>query len=245
MSAGFRFALLQRVGEWARCWFCWLVVLVVLAIQFLVGAVEAGDRPGWWYETFGLEREGFLRGRIWTIFTYGLLHGGWLHAGINVLFLLAFGSRLEATLGSGVVARTLCGGVVAGGIAHLLLVPAGAGGAFLLVGLSGGCVALLLLQTTLSPESRMWPLPVSGRSLGWGILLSAILLSLLNPSLGVPGLSALGGLLSEQGFGDWFRIGHACHAGGGIYGYLAGRWILRPRPTLARLQRERDRREGR
>jgi membrane associated rhomboid family serine protease len=47
-------------------------------------------------------------------------------------------------------------------------------------------------------------------------------------------------------FGSWiFEIGHACHLGGGLAGWLMGLWILRPRITLEELQKERARREAR
>jgi membrane associated rhomboid family serine protease len=110
--------------------------------------------------------------------------------------------------------------------------------------MSGGCLALLLLLTTLSPQSRMMPLPVSGRSLGFGILLAALLLALVNPHLGAPGFSEIGRAMERQGLGSWFLMGHACHFGGGLAGWIYGRWILRPRVTLASLRRDRARREA-
>jgi membrane associated rhomboid family serine protease len=241
MTAGRRIDLAGRSRELGRCGFTWSSLAVLVGLQWVV---HLSDKPEWWYGTFGLNRVGFLSGEVWRIFTYGLFHGSWLHLALNAICLLLLGARLEATVGPRVVAASVGGGVVAGGILHLLLVPTASAGLVMLVGISGGCVALLLLLTTLSPESRMWPLPVSGRSLGWGILLGELMLALTNPSLRLPGFAAAGDFLSAQGFGDWFRIGHACHAGGGIAGYLVGRWVLRPRVTLARLQQDRRRREG-
>jgi membrane associated rhomboid family serine protease len=90
----------------------------------------------------------------------------------------------------------------------------------------------------------MLPLLVSGRSLGFGILLAALLLALVNPQLGVPGFSEIGREVERNGLGSWFRMGHACHFGGGIAGWIYGRWILRPRVTLASLRRDRARREA-
>ena len=144
--------------------------VIVLGIHLL--AVTAGQTtaPGTWYETFGLSRAGILSGNAWQLLSYGWLHGSWWHAGLNVLFVLAIGPRIEAIVGSLAMARTLLAGVLAGGLCHLLL------GSGLLVGLSGGCVALLLLLTTLSPQSRMLPLLVSGKSLGLGIMAAELLL---------------------------------------------------------------------
>lgn len=186
----------------------------------------------------GLSREGFLSGKIWQIGSYGFLHGGWVHVGLNALFLFVIGSRVEHMAGRAAMMGALFAGIVGGGACHLLL------GSGLLVGISGACIALLLLLTTLSPESRMFPLPVSGKSLGLGILLAALFLTLVNPSLKLPGFAGIGKFLIEQGMDSLFQLGHACHLGGGLAGWLCGRWILRPRVTLDRLRRERAQREA-
>ena len=208
----------------------------VLGIQTLVA--NAGDAAAdGWYETFGLSRAGFLSEKIWQILSYGLLHGGWWHAGLNALFVLVVGSRIEWMVGSLVMVRAIVAGVLGGGLCHLLL------GSGLLVGLSGGCMGLLLLLTTLSPQSRMLPLPVSAKSLGLGIMLAELVLALIDPALGLPGWSVAGRTLSAHGMGGWFQMGHACHVGGGLAGWLYGRWMLRSRVTLNDLRRDRARRE--
>lgn len=217
---------------WAGFW-------LVLAIQALLANAAATDDLNGWLTTFGLSRAGFLSGQIWQIASYGLIHGGWWHAGLNAVFMLLIGARVEHIAGHRTLLLATLAGVLGGGLGHLLL------GAGLLVGLSGGCMALLLLVTTLSPQSRMMPLPVSGRSLGLGLLLAAALLSLLNPALGVPGAALLGAWLATHGLADWFQIGHACHLGGGLAGWLYGRWLLRAPVTLHHLRRARTRRERR
>lgn len=223
----------------------WSAVVVILAIQMVVSVAGGPEQQPVreWFELLGLSREKVLSGAVWQIFTYGLLHGGWLHAGANSLLVLLIGSRIEHMAGRPAVVKTLICGILGGAVAHLLLAPGGEG-APLLVGLSGGCLALLLLLTTLSPQSRMMPLPVSGRSLGIGILSAELLLALVDPGLGVPGFSDLGKRLVDAGCGSWFDIGHACHFGGGLAGWAFGRWLLRPRITLKRLRRDRERREA-
>ncbi len=223
----------------------WAAVGIIAAVQVVVALAGGPDEPParGWFEMLALGREGFLSGKIWQIFTYGFLHGGWLHLLGNSLIILLVGSRIEHMAGRPAVAKVLLGGMLGGGGAHLLLAPGGEG-APLLVGLSGGCIALLLLLTTLSPQSRMMPLPVSGRSLGFGILSAELLMALINPELGVPGLSSIGGMVVERGGENWFKIGHACHFGGGMAGWALGRWMLRPRITLKRLRRDRERREA-
>ncbi len=218
----------------------WSFAVVILAIEALITFVGGRDRqPAWsWYETFGLSQQEFLSGKIWQIVTYGFLHGGWWHVGLNAVFILLIGSRIEHMAGRKVVMLTVLAGVISGGIGHLMLASG------LLVGISGGGMALMLLLTTLSPQSRMMPLPVSGRSLGLGIMMAALILALMDPALGIPGFSALGKSLVDYGLGIGFEMGHACHFGGGLAGWLVGRWILRPRITLDRLRRERERREA-
>lgn len=215
----------------------WTFVGMIMGIQTLVAIGGGPDALGSWFENLGLSREGFLSGKVWQVFTHGFLHGGWIHAVLNALFVLVIGSRIEMIAGRSAMLRVSIAGVLGGGVCHLLL------GAGLLVGFSGACLALLLLLTTLSPESRMFPVLVSGRSLGLGILSAELVLSLINPDLGLPGLSRIGEMLVDQGMGAWFRMGHACHLGGGLVGWMFGRWVLRPRITLNRLRRERARRE--
>jgi membrane associated rhomboid family serine protease len=217
----------------------WAWALAVIGIQLSVETAGGVSNLRWWFENFGLSREGFLVGKIWQIFTYGMLHAGWWHAVLNALLVLLVGARIEHMGGAAAMMKCTVFGILAGGLSHLVL------GSGLLAGLSGGCFALLLLLTTLSPQSRMFPLPLSGRSLGGGLLIAALLLALINPDAGVPGLASVGRKMTDHGMDSWFKIGHACHFGGCIAGWLHGCWVLRPRVTLARLHKDRARRESR
>jgi len=218
----------------------WSFAILILTIQLIVTVAggKDGQSAGTWFQVFGLSREGFLSGKVWQIVTYGFLHGGWWHAGLNAVFILLIGSRIEHMAGRSAVVKATIVGIIVGGVFHLMLASG------LLVGISGGCMALLLLLTTLSPQSRMMPLPVSGRSLGLGIMAAELILALIDPALGIPGLSLPGRWLLDSGMRSWFQMGHACHFGGGLAGWLLGRWVLRPRTTLDRLRRDRLRREA-
>lgn len=233
---------LRQLGNSPVCWtFAGLILLIELVVTLSGGRDQ---EPAWgWYQSFGLSRAGFLSGKVWQILSYGFLHGGWAHVFLNAVFILLIGSRIEHMAGRPAVMQTILAGVICGGGVHLVLAPGGESQP-LLVGISGGCLALLLFLTTLSPESRMMPIPISGRSLGMGILAAEGLLALMNPSLGLPGFSSAGRALVDLGFGVWFELGHACHFGGGLAGWAMGRWLLRPRVTIKRLRRERERREA-
>ncbi len=218
--------------------FSWGLFALILGIHFCFAQQGGVAGSLWWYETFGLRRTDFLSGKLWQIGSYGLLHGDVWHVGMNGLLVLMIGARIEHMAGSAVMLRVTVAGVLSGGLFHLLL------GHGLLIGMSGGCMALLLMLATLSPQSRMMPLPLSAKNLGVGILLAALILALINPALNFPVFSQAGRAVESYGLGAWFQIGHACHFGGALAGLLYGRWILRPRITLESLRRERARREA-
>ncbi len=198
-----------------------------MLLEILLQAAGGADGMEWVYRTFGLSREGMLSGRIWQFATHALIHGGPLHAGINALFLVLAGSRVERIGGPAAMLKVFGAGVVGGGIFHLLI-PDGRAET-LLVGASGGISALVLWLTTLSPQSKMWfMIPLSAKNLGIGLLIASGVLAFAAPWLP----------------GDGLKIGHACHFGGALAGWLMARHLLRPRVTLAKLQKERARRES-
>lgn len=221
------------------------LLAAIIGIQWVVEF--SGGPNQWparhWFEELGLNRQGIASGRIWQLMTYGLLHGGWWHAALNSIWLLMIGSRVEEIAGRREMFKAVALGISGGGVFHVLLAPGGID-APILVGLSGGCVALLLVLTTLSPESRMMPVPVSARSLGYGILTGALLLALIDPRLNLPILGGFGSALERMGLPKTFEMGHACHLGGGLAGWACGRWLLRSRVTLKQLRLARDRYEA-
>jgi len=234
----------RRCGTLLRARVAPAIALGLLLIYGLVAIAGGVDRQVWWYLTFGLQRIEVLEGRVWQLASHALLHGNWPHVALNALMVWVLGAKVEDVLGKAGLLKALGWGVLGGGLGHLLLAPEGAA-APPLVGISGGCMGLLLVITTLSPESRMLPLPVSGRSLGLGVLLAELGFALIDPNLGVPGLAMIGQALAGQGCESWFQIGHACHFGGALAGWLYARSWLRPRVSLASLQADRRRREQR
>ncbi len=63
---------------------------------------------------------GGLAADIWTFVTYSLLHGGWMHLGVNAVWLLAFGSALARRFGAVRFLAFFAVTAAAGAAMHLL-----------------------------------------------------------------------------------------------------------------------------
>lgn len=220
-------------------------VVVIFVVISRVGGVH--EFP-WPYVHLGLSWSGLLDGGLWQLWTYGLIHGNWLHLWLNLIMLWLVGGRVAHIVGWKKWLQIVGLGVLFGGLLHGLtsgvLVFLGNEEQYL-VGISGACFALLVALTTLSPESRMWPIPVNGKNLGLGIITAELLLWLMQPELALPGLAQMGGLVVGFGGGDLFGISHACHFGGAVIGWLCARQLLASPPTLDDLKKHRTQRERR
>lgn len=218
-----------------------LAVFLILAFIVIECAGGVVGAP-WIFVQMGLSADGVMHGKLWQFLSYACLHGNGLHLSLNLLMLWLLGGRVAHILGWSPWLKIVFGGVVLGGVFHVwtgaVLSLMGQEESYL-VGISAGCFALLLTLTTLSPESRMWPVPVSGKNLGMGILLSSLLLVLIQPELGLPGLSRMGGVMVALGGAGVFEVSHACHLGGAIAGWLYARWLLSSPPSLEDLQKQR------
>lgn len=223
-------------------------VLAIL-VQFWLGSMV--DESGFVtaelehnYLVLGLSWSGISQWHLWQIVTYALAHGGWFHLVANLLMLWVVGGRVIDILGQKKFVLIVMVGVFAGGLLHLVIDYVVMGRGYpgtQLVGISGGCLALLLTLTTLSPASRVWPFRVSRKNLGFGILLAMLLLLLMTPALNVPVFSHMGKIISENGGSGLFVISHACHFGGAMAGWLLTSRLLVLRPSLLELQRARSR----
>ena len=184
------------------------LLVVHLAVEMCGGVVTL--EAGGFYQTAGLSRPGVLAGKGWQFLTYAFLHGSWTHFLLNVGLIYTIGGRVLNILGARAFLRIFCLGVLGGGILHVLLFPAYPLGGDTapphvpLVGASGGMMALLMAFVHLSPDSRMWPLMVSGRNLGRGLMLSTLALFLITPGLGIPGLHSSGEWLAANIMGAWW-----------------------------------------
>lgn len=213
-----------------------LVVLMLLAHVWTLVEAGAGNEVAW-YQRFGLSREGMSESSYWQIFSHGWLHASWGHLLVNAVLIWLLATRMELMMGWRVLIGVISSGIVAGGMVHLLL------GHGLLVGISGGVMALLLCLASLAPDARVLPLGISARNLGRGVLVGEFLLAMVDPALGLPVVSRIGEMLVDQGFASVFRLGHACHFGGGLAGLLIARRWRGPRLTREILRLEREKRE--
>ncbi len=177
---------------------------------------------------FGLHLENWNPGIVWRCVTYAFVHGNTAHLALNLAGLLIIGPKVERIGGFETMLRVFFAGVFIGGAAHLVLAPPEQRG-IPLVGASGGITALLLWLTTTSPDGKTWPVKVSGRSLGLGVILAEAC------------LLAAAWFLREVNFGP---VAHACHLGGAIIGWGMARRLLRSSPKLEDLRKERARRES-
>jgi membrane associated rhomboid family serine protease len=233
--------MIRTLRDAKRARWTWAMVSLLIVVHLLVEAY--GPRVGWnrLYESAGLSRERFLGGNYAGLITYSLIHASWTHLACNAVLLFSLGIRLESWLGAKSMNVLCWGGALCGGIMHLCC---GGKPSDLLVGASGAVMAMLLVLCGLSPQSRMFPLPLSARNIGAGVLLSSLILMLLHPDAGVPLFSHGGKYLSTHGCEDWFRIGHACHFGGACFGWVYARWLMRSPPSLQQLQKDRAKREA-
>ena len=154
-----------------------------------------------------------LAAQVLAPITYQFLHGGWMHLGVNMITLAAFGAPVERLLG---VRRFLLfylsAGIVAG-VVHVLFFPGstdpviGASGA--ISGVFGGVLMLMRYVGSLTSL-----LPVAGIWIGLNIFFGIF--------GGTPGAAG------EQ-------VAWVAHIGGFVYGLLVIRLFLprhlRPPPS--------------
>ncbi len=174
----------------------WLIALNVLVYFVQVTLVGAGDMERW----LGFRTHDLGAGNLWTIFTYMFVHAGFWHIAANMLFLWAFGPRVERAWGAGAFVRyyLLCG--LGGLLAHLVL-----GHDSTLVGASAAIYGVMLAYAVRWPEDEflLWfVVPVKAKWLVAGCVLLELVL----------GVSTVGGGSSG--------IAHFAHLGGLIAGWL-------------------------
>ncbi|HMN97401.1 MAG TPA: rhomboid family intramembrane serine protease [Phycisphaerales bacterium] len=182
-----------------------LVLINALVFIVLVGGDKAGLLKGnAIYDALALGRD---RLSWWRPFTYQFLHDPasiW-HVLFNMVFLVAFGTAVEARLGRlGMLAFYLIGGAVAG-LAHVLSSPAP------VIGASGAVAAVTGAYLAFFPRSRV---VVFGLFPVLGVFsISAIWVIAIY--FGIDVASQLSAWLGQEGR----RVAYMAHIAGYVYGF--------------------------
>ncbi len=111
-------------------------VVVLLAIHAIRVYLLSDDWNGWVIAAFSFvplritmpggvdfDWPGGIAGDVWTFVTYAFLHADWMHVGVNVLWLTAFGAPLARRFGTLRFIGFSLLGAAAGASAHLMLAP--------------------------------------------------------------------------------------------------------------------------
>jgi membrane associated rhomboid family serine protease len=156
-----------------------------------------------------------------TFVTHMLLHSGWLHLGLNLLFFAWVGRYVEWVTGKwSLVALFLAGGIV-GGIAQVVASPLGTSP---IVGASGAIAAIFGAYAVLFATSRVAPRRILGFTIS-----GETLTSLWYAATWI-GLQLLTGLAFNGGAG-MTHIAIWTHIGGFLTGLAAARiWGGGPKP---------------
>jgi membrane associated rhomboid family serine protease len=159
---------------------------------------------------FSLDVQAIERGEVWRLFTYAFLHGGTAHLVMNMFSLYSLGSFLENLLGGRrfltvYVLSALVGGLTSAAVALLHpRVSVGASGA--IWGLMGATLGLVLRRDGVLPTL-----------VARGLKQRLVVVVLLNIAIS---------MLPAVDFG--------AHLGGGVVGFVLGRWFLNLRRPSAR-----------
>ncbi len=180
---------------------------ILVGVFILQNVAETWFRTPVIWEYGALSTRGIHAGRIWTLLTYSVLHGGFLHIFCNFIALLLLGRELEAVLGRGRFLRLILASALGGGLAWLALYFNRSG---LLIGSSavgmGFLTVFVCLDTRRHIGLMFTPLYMEAR---WFLLLFG-------------GFDLLGFLIRElPGHGTLFDISHVAHLGG-----IAAGWIF-------------------
>jgi membrane associated rhomboid family serine protease len=167
---------------------------------------------------------GGLGADLWTFFSYAFLHADLLHIGLNLAWLLPFGTALARRFGAWRYVAFMLVVAAAGAFAHLVSHP---GAMVPMIGasaaISGAMAAALRFVFQRGGPLGLWRLDSPGD--GYRVPAAPLLATLRDPRflifLGVwIGLNALFGLGSTSIVGDGQEIAWQAHIGGFIAGLL-------------------------
>jgi membrane associated rhomboid family serine protease len=183
-----------------------LIVNVVVFLLQLISSQLFSRFPIYYY--FALSVDGIQHGFVWQLFTYQVMHGGWLHLLLNCWVIYVFGREVEETLGRARFLTLYVSSGVIGGVLQVLFGLVSEWFARPVVGASAGGFGLIAAFATLYPERPLMLLlffiiPVNMRA-KFLLLFSGIiaLIGIAFPSSGgnIAHVAHLGGMLTGIAF---------------------------------------------
>ncbi len=179
--------------------FVTVVAFVVQVILSLRGE-SFTDHP--FLQAMALSRKGF---QPWQLFTYALLHGGFMHIVFNLLTLLVFGPNVEDRLGKiGFLALYLAGSAAAG-IAHTSISPSGVIGASGAIAAVTGAYLVFFPHTLIKIFSLLFFIGVF-QIPAWWLLGARITMDVLGLASGTGGNIAVGAHLGGYALGAFASV---------------------------------------
>lgn len=194
----------------------WIIIATVGV--FIVQKIMAGPIQGGGVSALdhylGLSAPGLMLGRVWTLVTYGFLHGGLLHILFNMLGVFFLGREVLQLIGPQRFLGLYFGSLIVGGLISAT-VQLLAGHASLVIGASGAALSLLVVFAAFQPDR-----PIT-------VLLFMILPVTVRPRYLVWGAAAISGmgLLLYELPGRTGGIAHSAHLGGMLAGWLYFRYL--------------------
>lgn len=152
----------------------WLIITNV-AVFILQGVLRVWFNSSIIERYFSLSPEALRAGYVWTIITYGFLHGSFLHILVNMLAIFFVGRILEPVIGSKNLLKVYFVSILLGGVAWLTCSP---NHGDILVGASAGGFGLMTFFCLLYPETLMTvlvffiiPITMKPKWILWGMIL--------------------------------------------------------------------------
>jgi len=205
----------------------WVIIATVgfFVVQKTVGASTQSGGPSPLDLYLAISAPALKLGYVWTLVTYGFLHGGLLHILFNMLGVFFLGREVLRLIGPqrflGVYFASLFMGGLASGAVQMLT-----GNAALVMGASGAMLSLLVVYASFQPDRPITillflviPVTIRPRYLVWG----------------AAAISAMGLLLTEiPARGN--TVAHSAHLGGMLAGWLYFRYLHERTGNYGRLR---------
>lgn len=194
-----------------------ILCVAVFVVQSLAEVMFSGSAVRRFvYDWLALGIENILNFKIWTLFSYSLLHGGLLHILFNLLIIVMIGTALQRDIGEKAVTMLTIQSIVAGAVGFLLVNFQREDS--IVLGASAAAVGILVTYCLLHYERPITfmlflVLPVTVRA-KWILWITVGIDCFLLLTRELPGATA------------GSSIAHSAHLGGAIAGFLFFRFAL-------------------